>query len=200
MLVFALLLQFNSIAPLNTAQAASDAVESQEAELDNLSSRDPFPAGGVSFQDPMSQKAVDRVLIGPAFKAQKGAQFNYYRYVTFYNIEKRKERITTLPVQREQCFDKSEVFASYTYSYAFAAAVNASVSLEGLGLSTTLTKTQTLTMGRNIRATGKIVADHTPYLIKQDWYGRTFIQTYNTNTRKAEFVERTILEHCASED
>ena len=64
----------------------------------------------VAAVDPISKAKVGAVLLGPVFKAKRGADFDFYRYVTFYNIESRKDRIYSLPVHREQCFDKSEFF------------------------------------------------------------------------------------------
>ena len=189
MVLVALFLQLNSGFVTAPARAAEMA-ELQSQELESLSSRDPFPAGNIVLTDPLSKKAVDRVLVGPAFKAKKGAGFDYYRYVTFYDIERKQERVSSLPVHRQQCFDKSDFFASYSYTYTFTAAVTASISFEGLGLSSTMTQSKTLTTGRNVRATGTMVADHTPYMIKQNWYGRTFIQTYTAATGKVALITK----------
>src|SRR5688572_16891733 len=63
-------------------------VEMQREELYFLSLRNPFPKTPIAPIDPLSKKKVDGVHVGPAFKARAyGADFDYYRYVTFYEIE-----------------------------------------------------------------------------------------------------------------
>jgi hypothetical protein len=146
-----------------------------------LSSVDPFPSKDVAPYDPISKQKVARVLVGPAYKT---------RGVTFYNISKRKERIYDLPVQRAECYDKSDLFSSYTYSSTYSASVTASASFEGLGLSASMTKSRTFTTGREISASGGVVADYTPYAIKQDWSGRTFIQQYNSKNGAMKFLDK----------
>ncbi len=158
-------------------------------ELLDLSSFNPFPSNDVAAIDPITKKKMDQVLVGPAYKSTNGrANFDYYRYVTFFDIESRKERIYALPIQHEECHDLSELFASYSYNYTFTSAVTASISLEGLGLSAAFTKSRAFTAGRNLRATGKITANHVPYFVKQDWSGQTYIQTYNSKTKKVAFI------------
>ena len=160
------------------------------SELSSLSVYNPFSSTGVLPVAP-NKKKYDQVLVGPAFKAKNSSgNFDYYRYVTFYDVEKKKERIYSLPIQHEDCSDKSELFASYSYSYSFSAAVTASASLEGLGLSSSFTRARTFSTGRNIRATGELIADHTPYFVKQTWVGKTYIQTFNSKTKKETFLKQ----------
>jgi hypothetical protein len=156
-------------------------------ELMKIADMAVFPDSPIAAVDPLSKEKVDAVLVGPTLKADEGAGFDYYRYVTFYNIDQRKEQITTLPILTEQCSDNSEEFGKYEYSYSYSASVTATESLDGLGLSETLSKTQTLTTTRSVRAVGDIVATHTPYMIKQDWSGRSFIQTYTNRSHKVAF-------------
>lgn len=160
----------------------------QQEELYFLTQENPFPQGDIPAFDPVTQKKVDRVLVGPAFKSRSSSGAEYYRYVTFYNITSRKIRIYELPILHEECHDASEIFGSYSYSHSYSASVHAGVSVEGLGLDGTFTDTRTFTTSRNLRATGGIIADHTPYFTKQDWSGETLIQTYSTKTGKATFL------------
>ena len=68
--------------------------------------------------------------------------------------------------------------------------MGASLSIEGIGLSADLTTAKTYTMARNVRATGNVLADHTPYMIKQSWSGNTYIQTYNKKTGAETIVTK----------
>jgi hypothetical protein len=166
-------------------------VEMQREELYFLSVRNPFPKTPVAPIDPLSKKKVDGVHVGPAFKTRAyGSNFDYYRYVTFYEVDERKEVITSLPVIRQECHDRSDMFAGYSFTYSRAATLSASVSVEGLGLDTSMTATESQTVSRNFAPTKGIVADYTPYFVKQDQYGRTFIQTYNSKTGNIAFVTK----------
>ncbi|MBS1958070.1 MAG: hypothetical protein JST80_01230 [Bdellovibrionales bacterium] len=165
----------------------SDTAVEAMISIDDLGIPDPFKRP-VAEVDPLTKIKVDRVLIGPVYAAKRGADFDYFRYVTFYNVTTRKERIYQLPVHREECFDKSDLFANYSWSYTFSAKVSAGVQVGPVGLSTELTQTRTLTTSRNIRATGKVVADHTPYLYKSSWSGFTYLQTYTAKTRAETLV------------
>jgi hypothetical protein len=161
----------------------------RQEELATITDEDVFPTDDIPAVDPLSKKKVARVLVGPTFRARGyGTSFDYYRYVTFYNVKYRKERIYALPVLHEDCHDQSEVFGSYAYTHSYSATLSASITVEGLGLSSTITDTRTFSTSRNLRATGNLIADHTPYFAKQDWAGRTFMQTFTKATGKAEFI------------
>lgn len=161
----------------------------QSEELSLLSETSPFPLTPIAPIDPITNERTDRVLVGPAFKVRSyGSDYDYYRYVTFYDVSVEKERIYELPIHREECHDKSEVFANYSYSYTYSADVTASASIEGLGLSTSLTTARTFTTARSLRATGEIIANHIPSFLKESWEGRTFIQMANSKTGKVAFL------------
>lgn len=168
--------------------SAQERREFQREELYFISAEDPFPKTRIAPVDPLTKKKTDRVLTGPAFRTRGyGSGFDYYRYVTFYNVSLRKERIYELPVHREECHDQSEVFANYSYSYSYSASITASASIEGLGLSSSISASRSFSTARNLRATGETIAEHTPYFNKQDWEGRTFIQLLDSRTGKTEF-------------
>lgn len=173
------------------AALAVNLLDAQAQELRSIEGDTIFPSTPINLVDPLSKKKVSKVLIGPAFRARtSGAGYDYYRYVTFYDVSIRKERIYALPIQREQCEDRSEAFATLTHSYNFTAAVNAAASIEGLGLSASISESRTFSNTRNLRATGGVIAEHVPYFEKQDWKGRTFIQTYNSKTKKTAFITK----------
>ncbi len=163
--------------------------EINREELFFLSASNPFPTTAIPAIDPITKEKKDRVLIGPAFRVRgHGSGFDYYRYVSFYDVFKRRERIYELPEHQEECHDNSAIFASYNYNFTYSASVTASASLEGLGLSATITASRAFSTGRQLLGIGGIEAVHTPYFVKQDWEGRTFIQTYNSKTRKTAFL------------
>jgi hypothetical protein len=176
-----------------SGKAHSALVEMQREELYLLSVRNPFPKTPIAPIDPLSKKKVDGVHVGPAFKTRAfGADFDYYRYVTFYEIDERKELVDYLLVIRQECHDRSDMFSGYSFSYSRAATISAGVSYEGLGLNTSFTATESQSVSRNFAPTKGIVADYTPYFIKQDQYGRTFIQTYDSKTGKTAFITKEV--------
>ncbi len=149
---------------------------------------DPFETAEVGRINPINLVKYDEVLIGPTYPARSGYEFSHYRYVTFYNVKKKKERVSQLPVIREECHDESALFAALDHTYSFTASVNVSVSFEGLGLSSNMSKTRSFRASRNLRATGGKIANHTAYFMKEDWTGMTLIQMYSPTKRKAEWV------------
>lgn len=180
-----------SDADLRKAATLDQKKNEMREELSLLSAIDPFPSGAIAPVDPLSRKKVGHVLVGPAFKARGyGADYDYYRYVTFYDVSVRKERIYALPIQRAECYDKGDIFSSYNYSISYSASVTASASIKGLGLSATLGRSRTFTASRGVSASGGVVADYTPMALKQDWNGRTFIQVLASKTGKVAFLDR----------
>ncbi len=158
-------------------------------ELTHLSAVTPFTDASIPPIDPISRKKVGHVLVGPTFQVRaRGVDFEYYRYVTFYDVTERKERIYDLPSHREECHESNPLFASYNFTYTYSASTQISASHEGLGLSTSFTQTRAFTTGRQLLASGGLMAEHTPHFIKQDWNGRTFIQTYDAHTGKVAFL------------
>jgi hypothetical protein len=174
------------------SMAAESSLKSMNAlqleEFRSMSVEVRFPAQRILKKDPLTKQPVDGIWVGPSFKAKFGDGHDYYRYLTFYKTSERRERIYDLPIQREECYEKSELNTSNTVTTAYTATINASVAWEGLGVSATIAKAQTFTTSHNGMATGDLVADITPTKIIEDQEGSTFIQTYNTQTHKVELI------------
>jgi hypothetical protein len=188
-----------SLTALTMASAGSAATDlaaeknkEQLIELNFLSSYNPFPKDMVIEPiDPITKKKTDGVSVGPAFRTRAyGSGYDYYRYLTFYNVSYRKERFYELPIQRAQCYETSSLFANYTSSRTYSATVSASASLEGLGITASMTESNTLSTGHGIAATGGIVADYIPYIMFHDWEGRTFVQLYNSKTGEIHLLDK----------
>lgn len=180
-----------------TAKAEQEFDATADASLNNvsefffLSERNPFERVPVEAKNPLTGKKVDKVLTGPAFKARRsGGGFDYYRYVTFYDVEKHRERIYDLPIQRQECHDGADYFAAYEYQYKVRTSVTAGIEIEGLGLNTSIETEKSYNMRRQLRATAGLVAEHTPYFTKSDWYGQTFIQTYDSVTNRYDIIKK----------
>jgi hypothetical protein len=151
-----------------------------------LSAFDPFPKQNVAAVDPLSKQKVDRVLVGPAYKSRAyGSEYDYYRYVTFFNVSTRKERVMTKV--RSECFDKEVSFAKVGKTISYTSSVHAGVDIEGIGISADFSQSQEISVEREFPA-GGIVADYIPYALKEDWEGRTFRQLYSTKTSKSAFL------------
>lgn len=137
--------------------------------------------------DPISKEPVDDVLLGPVYKTRSKGNADFYRMVTFYNIDERRERIHQLPIHREHCGEGTTVpFASYSFSYTYSAKVGVGVNIEGVGLNADFSKSKTLTTNRQLTAAGSREADHIPVMLKQNWEGKTYLQTANTKTGAEE--------------
>lgn len=161
--------------------------EPTSAELEYMSSFDPFINHRVAPIDPILKKKVDGVIAGKAFKSNNPA-YDYFRYVTFYNVEVRRERVEGVPAKREQCHNNFAIFSGVDFVETISATVTATASYKSLGLTISGTVARTTQNRENFQASGGLVADHIPYFLKEDWYGRTFIETYHSKTRKFKFI------------
>ncbi|MBC7386997.1 MAG: hypothetical protein H7301_12660 [Cryobacterium sp.] len=181
-------------------RAAEMRAEAQREELKYLSRKNPFGTATPAAIDPITKKKYSDVIVGPAFDVRyysptfetrtDGGDFDYYRYVTFYDVERRSERFFPLPIQRQDCFDVSPLFAGYNWSDTYTCSITAGVTVEGIGLSSTFTAAKTVGNSHNPTPQYGIVADYIPMMEKQDWEGSTFIQTYNSKTHKTRFITR----------
>lgn len=173
---------------ITSVQPSFAMVSDQEMEL-AVNLYNPFTKLPSSV-DPLTQHVYKNIVAGPSYRAPKEASFEYYRYVTFYDVVENKERVHSLPIQREECYDESLSFATYSFSYTFASTITAGVSIDGLGLSGSLSDSRTVATTRSLRATPGIIADHIPYFLKQDWVGKTYIQIYRGESNKSSFIGR----------
>ncbi len=195
-LIFSLTAQASDPTDFGVAEMRTEALiefknEWLREELNFLSSIDPFPSGDLPAIDPLSRKRVSRVLVGPAFRTRAhGSNYDYYRYVTFYNVRIRKDRVYEQPILRELCHNKSALSAGVSVSSSYSATIMASASIQGLGLTASMTKSRNFSLHQEITPTVGIIADHTSYFLKQDWTGRTHIQLYNSKTGKASFLKK----------
>jgi hypothetical protein len=147
--------------------------------------RSPFKAEVLPI-DPISKEAVDRVLLGPVYKAKSGKGFDHYRWVTFFNVDEYKSQVYQLHVHRENCgAGNSLPLASYTFSYTASAKIGVGINIEGVGLSADMTKSETLTTTQQVWATGNVV-DHTPFMLKENWEGKTYLQTVDSKKGNEE--------------
>lgn len=162
-------------------------VEPTAAELEYMSSFDPFVNHHVAMVDPILKKRVDGILTGKAFKSND-TSYDYFRYVTFYNVEVRKERVEGVPAKREQCHNTFAMFSGVDFVETYTATVTATASFKSLGLTVSGSVSKAVQNRENFGATGGIIADHIPYFLKEDWFGRTFIETYDSKTRKFAFI------------
>jgi hypothetical protein len=177
-----------------SSKASKNAIaEMQREELYYLAIRNPFPRTPIAPVHPLTKKKVDGVHVGPAFRTRgAGADFDFYRYVTFYEIDERREIVSSLPVVRQQCHDRSEIFGNYSFNYSYTSSLRVGVTYEGLGIDASYSRTQSETVSRSFPATAGIVADYTPYFVKQDQYGQTFIQTYDSKTGKVSLLAKEV--------
>ncbi|MCB9060950.1 MAG: hypothetical protein H6622_05475 [Halobacteriovoraceae bacterium] len=125
-------------------------------------------------------------IVGPVNKTYNPFRpFRYWRFVTYYNLYSKEERVVDLPRIAEECLD-SDRFASYQHTYRVEASVETSLNIADLGIRARLTLSNTLSITRNLKGQSGESAIHTPYIKSKVLIGRTFIQAVDkkTNTVK----------------
>lgn len=150
-----------------------------------------FPSKSVRAYDPVNKKRYEKSVAGKTYKASIFRGYDYWRYVTVYNVSTDAERVTYLPYFEENCHDSSFFMAQWgetrTFKVSMTSSVGAKVGIDGLGLesslSITLEQGVAFSAQRRVQAVKGLAAKHYPYKISDKWKGVTYIQTYNKDTK-----------------
>jgi len=160
-------------------------------QLDSSFNKGKFPSKNVRAYDPVNKRHYQKAVAGKAFKASILRDYDYWRYVTVYNIETDAERVSYLPYFEEGCHDSSFFMAQWgetrTFKVSMTSSVGAKVGVEGIGLdasvSISIEQGVAFSASRRVQAVKGIKARHYPYKLSDTWSGVTYIQTYNKDTK-----------------
>lgn len=174
-------------------------VEVLEHELFESSMQKDFPSKRVRAYDPINKEYYQKALVGPTRRATGLLKnYDYWRYVTVYNVEAVSERISYLPYFYEDCHDNSFFMAQWDESRSIRVTFKSEFGFSELGLSASvgmsLEQGVTFSASRRVRAVEGIQAKHFPYKLSETWRGVTYIQTYNKDTRSYGYLKPSRIE------
>lgn len=133
-------------------------------------------------------RGFKKVLIGPTYKSSGlFSSYDYWRYVTSFNVTSKKEQMHSLPVVFEECYDDSDNFVTYSQSTRFGGRFESSFKIFELGIRTTLFAEREVAISRSLKATLGLEAEHVPYVYSKNWTGKIAMQTYNQATGKIKW-------------
>lgn len=170
-------------------------VEVKEHEIFDYYTTKGFPKNReVRAFDPINKITYQKALVGPTNRATGlFKSYDYWRYVTVYNIEEVSERISYLPYFYEDCHDNSFFMAQWDESRSIKVTIKTELGFSELGLSASigmsLEQGVTFSASRRVRAVEGIQAKHYPYKLSENWDGMTYIQTYNSETKSYGYLK-----------
>lgn len=149
-----------------------------------------FPSNRVRAYDPVNKRRYQKAIAGKTYKASIFRGYDYWRYVTVYNVSTESERVSYLPYFEESCHDSSFFMAQWgetrTFKVSLTSSVGAKVGVEGLGLESSISMSiengVAFSAQRRVQAVRGIEARHYPYKMSDTWRGVTYIQTYDKDS------------------
>ncbi|MCO4753236.1 MAG: hypothetical protein KC478_02085 [Bacteriovoracaceae bacterium] len=171
-----------------------EVVEISEYELfQNTKSRG-FPAKVPRAYDPVNNEHYDGVIVGQTYEAGLLDSYDYWRYVTVYNVIQDSERVAYLPYFEEACHDSSFFMAQWGESRSLSVSLSSTIGAEALGLNASVTMSieagVTFSTSRRVQATKGLQARHYPYKLSEQWVGVTYIQTYDKDRNSYGYLKR----------
>lgn len=167
-------------------------VNVNEFEMYEVSQNKGFPEKKVRAFDPINKKHYQKVLVGPTQKAGFFKSYDFWRYVTVYNVEPESERISYLPYFFEDCHDNSFFMAQWDESRTIKVTFKSDIGFSKLGLSASvgmsLEQGVTFSSSRRVRAVEGIQAKHYPVKLSETHRGVTYIQTYTKSKRQFGYI------------
>ena len=161
-----------------------------------------FPTRTARAYDPINKVRYEKAIVGKTYKASIFRGYDYWRYVTVYNVETQAERVSYLPYFEESCHDSSFFMAQWgetrNFKVSMTSSVGAKVGVEGMGLdsslSITLEQGVAFSAQRRVQAGKGIAAKHYPYKLSDTWKGVTYIQVYDKDARTIGYLQPSYLE------
>ncbi|MBG59418.1 MAG: hypothetical protein CME67_01200 [Halobacteriovoraceae bacterium] len=153
-----------------------------------------FPSVTPSAYDPINKRYYDKVIVGKANKASFLQDYDYYRYVTVYNVISEEEQVAYLPYFEESCHDSSFFMAQWGESRSMKVSLTSTVSAEALGIGGSLAMSieagVTFSTSRRVQATLGLHAKHFPYKLSDRYVGITYIQVYTEDENQFGYVTK----------
>ena len=156
-----------------------------------------FPSKRVRAYDPVNKRRYQKAIAGETFKASMFRGYDYWRYVTVYNVETSAERVSYLPYFEESCHDSSFFMAQWgetrTFKVSLTSSVGAKVGVDGLGFESSVSMSiengVAFSAQRRVQAVKGIEARHYPYKMSDTWKGVTYIQTYDEDSKTYGYLQ-----------
>lgn len=153
-----------------------------------------FSSKRVRAYDPVNKRHYQQVIVGKTKKASMFAGYDYWRYVTVYNVDTVSERVAYLPYYQEECHDASWAMAEWGESRSLKVSLSSTVGADALGLKASVTMSieagVTFSTSRRIQAVKGIKALHYPYKMSDEWKGVTYIQTYSKDGNRYGYLSK----------
>lgn len=206
-----LLVAFNAMASGETVKfkLGGEEVEMLHYELDEADVLEPIEVSEkgkkptmkskLRAYDPINKVSYEKAIAGPVYvETSLFANYHVWRYVTVYDVHKTSERVAYLPYFEEECHDNSFFMAEWGESRSFKVTLKSDLGFSKLGLSASvgmsIEQGTTFSSSRRIKATEGIRARHYPVKLSDTYEGITYIQTYNTKTKKYGYLVPNMLE------
>lgn len=162
--------------------------------LENSTQKGSMPDDTPAAVDPVSGRYYQKAFAGKAHKAPFLASYDYWRYVTVYNVKTVAERVAYLPYFEEGCHDASWAMAEWGESRTLKVSLSSSLGAEALGLQTSISMSiesgVTFSASRRIQAIKGIAARHYPYKLSDVWEGVTYIQVYYKDKNRFGYLKK----------
>tara|TARA_Y100000780_G_scaffold132772_1_gene119298 strand:- start:5561 stop:6247 length:687 start_codon:yes stop_codon:yes gene_type:complete len=172
----------------------ADVVEVPKYLLFEQSRTKSFPSVAPSAYDPINRESYQKVIVGKAQKASFLQDYDYWRYVTVYNVVKEQERVAYLPYFEESCHDSSFFMAQWGESRSIKVSLTSTLSAEVLGIGGSVAMSieagVTFSTSRRVQATLGLQAKHYPYKLSEKYVGITYIQVYTEDENQFGYVTK----------
>lgn len=173
-----------------------EANEAPKHLLFQIDRKSSMPQDNVAPYDPINKKYYQQAFAGKTYKAPFLAGYDYWRYVTVYNVRTVAERVAYLPYFEEDCHDASWAMAEWGESRSLKVSLGSSLGAEALGLRASVTMSiesgVTFSASRRIQAVKGIAAKHYPYKLSDVWEGVTYIQVYWKDKNKYGYLTKPL--------
>lgn len=171
-----------------------------EQELFDLTEEKSIPSNRrVRAYDPVKRVSYENVIVGPTKRAGLFRDYDYWRYVTVFNKETVRERISYLPYFYEECHDDSWRLGGWDESRSVKVTMKSELGISDLGLSASVgvsvEQGVTFSFSRSAKGTAGIEAKHFPYKISETWTGVTYIQTYTASSNSFGYLRPSRLQN-----
>jgi hypothetical protein len=189
-----------SVLPAAREGAMQGRLKGVDPGLESIQAEPVMPEFRNRFRDPVSGKTYTGVFYGPVNRSYNPfSNYSYWRNVTVYRVDSKREEIIDLPAIHQSCFDGGTYpMGNWQMSRTITVELRSSLKCEELGLgaeiSSSIAEGRTFSMQKALVVPRGVEADYVPVLRKDSWVGVTFIQTYNPETRMLGYLPANLWE------
>ena len=170
-----------------------------EQELFDFTTNKRMSQSRARAYDPINRVRYEEVIVGPTRRARGlFKSYDYWRYVTVYNSETVRERISYLPYFYEECHDDSWRLGGWDESRTVKVTMKSELGISDLGLNASVgvsvEEGVTFSFSRSAKGTAGIEAKHFPYKISETWTGVTYVQTFDSETNTYGYLRPSAIQ------